>query len=182
MLLTILTANSVSKIFISISLYERALRMKNLPVLRNHVPKSQSETTAYQVMSPLVLTVQGIVGVDYLSDILQKPYSMYPVLNTAGNIVGMMPKNFLIVLIENHHWMDVKMLSENQTKRLKMLYFPKYEDKKERKRALSETRKRIANKIGTLGPQDWYLKEFSKKTLAYFKENNRAEKQFKSFT
>jgi len=62
-------------------------------------------------MSPLVLTVQGIVGVDYLSDILQKPYSMYPVLNTAGNIVGMMPKNFLIVLIENHHWMDVNKLS-----------------------------------------------------------------------
>jgi hypothetical protein len=91
MLLTILTSNVVSKLIAGNGLYERALRLKNIPLLRNHVPKSEKKTTAYQIMSPLVLTVQGIVGVDYLSDILQKPYSMYPVLNTAGNIVGMMP-------------------------------------------------------------------------------------------
>lgn len=38
-MLTILTSVSVGKIF-NQSLYERALRMKNLPLLRNHVPKS----------------------------------------------------------------------------------------------------------------------------------------------
>lgn len=110
--LTILTASTVGKLFTSQSLYERALRMKNLPLLRNHVPKSQTETTAYQIMSALVLTVEGIVSVEYLVDILQKPFSTYPVLNSAGNIVGVMPKNFLIVLIENHHWVDMKKLSD----------------------------------------------------------------------
>lgn len=68
-LLTILTSVSVGKIF-NQSLYERALRMKNLPLLRNHVPKSQTETTAFQIMTPLVLTVEGIVSVEYLVDIL----------------------------------------------------------------------------------------------------------------
>lgn len=64
-------------------------------------------------MTPLVLTVEGIVSVEYLVDILQKPFSQYPVLNSAGNIVGMMPKNFLIVLIENHHWVDTKKLTKD---------------------------------------------------------------------
>lgn len=57
MLLTILTANSVSGIFSSTSLYERALRAKNIPLIRGKIPKSQKDTTAYQIMSPLVLTV-----------------------------------------------------------------------------------------------------------------------------
>lgn len=40
MLLTILTANSVSGIFSSTSLYERALRAKNIPLIRGKIPKS----------------------------------------------------------------------------------------------------------------------------------------------
>ena len=62
-------------------------------------------------MSPLVLTVEGICSVEYLRDILKKPFNMFPVVNTAGNIVGIMPKSFLIVLVENHHWVDTQMLS-----------------------------------------------------------------------
>jgi CBS domain-containing protein len=104
-LLTILVSVSVGKIF-NQSLYERALRGKNIPLLRNHVPPSQEEVTAYQIMTPLVLTIEGIVSVEYLVDILQKPFSQYPVINSAGNVVGMMPKSFLIILLENHHWLD----------------------------------------------------------------------------
>jgi predicted transcriptional regulator len=104
-LLTILVSVSVGKIF-NQSLYERALRGKNIPLLRNHVPSSQEEVTAYQIMTPLVLTIEGIVSVEYLADILQKPFSQYPVINSAGNVVGMMPKSFLIILLENHHWLD----------------------------------------------------------------------------
>lgn len=73
-------------------------------------------------MSPLVLTVEGICSVEYLRDILKKPYNTYPVLNSAGNIVGLMPKSFLIVLIENHHWVDTKMLTYAQRKKLVELY------------------------------------------------------------
>jgi hypothetical protein len=109
-MLTILVSCGVGKIF-NQSLYERALRGKNLPLLRNHCPKSQRKITALEIMSPLVLTVEGIVSVDYLRDILKKPFNNYPVLNSSGNIVGMIPKHFLIVLLENHHWVDTKMLS-----------------------------------------------------------------------
>lgn len=51
-------------------------------------------------MTNLVLTVEGIVSVEYLRDILKKPFNVFPVLNSAGNIVGMIPKSFLIVLVE----------------------------------------------------------------------------------
>lgn len=62
-------------------------------------------------MSAPVLTIEGIISVEYLVDVLKKPFNTLPVLNSAGNIVGMMPKNFLIVLIENRHWVNLEKLS-----------------------------------------------------------------------
>ncbi len=66
---------------------------------------------ASQIMTQLVVTVEGIVSVEYLRDILKKPFNVYPVLNSAGNIVGIMPKSFLIILIEMHQWVDTNMLN-----------------------------------------------------------------------
>lgn len=73
-------------------------------------------------MSSPVLTVEGIISVEYLVDILTKPFSTYPVLNSAGNIVGMIPKNFLIVLIENHHWVDLRKLDPEKREKLIKMY------------------------------------------------------------
>jgi len=111
MMITVLVSGGVGRIFNS-SLYERALRAKQIPLLRNHVPKSQEETTAYQIMASPVLTVECIISVEYLVDILKKPFSSYPVLNSSGNIVGVISKNMLIVLIQNHHWVDLSKLSQ----------------------------------------------------------------------
>lgn len=121
------------------------------------------------------------MGVDYLNDILQKPYSSFPVLNSAGNIVGMMPKNFLIVLIENHHWIDMNKLTGEQVKELKKLYFGDF-DEDSKKVALDVSKRVFKDKTGTVGPQDWYLKEFSKHTLAYFKDNQSMIKKLSTFT
>ena len=111
MMITVLVSGGVGRIF-NRSLYERALRAKQIPLLRNHVPKSQEETTAYQIMASPVLTVECIISVEYLVDILKKPFSSYPVLNSSGNIVGVISKNMLIVLIQNHHWVDLSKLSQ----------------------------------------------------------------------
>ena len=58
-------------------------------------------------MSHSPTTVEGIIAVTYLTKLLQSGFSTFPVMNSAGNIVGVIPKNFIIVLIENHHWVDV---------------------------------------------------------------------------
>ena len=47
---------------------------------------------------------------------------MFPVLNSAGNMVGMIPKNFLIVLVKNHFWVDESQLTEKQKLKLPRLY------------------------------------------------------------
>lgn len=45
------------------SLYERALRAKQIPLLRNYCPWSQKDVTAYQIMSQNPMTVEGIIAV-----------------------------------------------------------------------------------------------------------------------
>lgn len=69
MLITVLVAGGVGRIF-NRSLYERALRAKQIPLLRNHVPRSQEDTTAFQIMASPVLYIEGIISVEYLVDIL----------------------------------------------------------------------------------------------------------------
>jgi hypothetical protein len=73
-------------------------------------------------MTNLVLTVEGIVSVEYLRDILKKPFNVFPVLNSAGNIVGMIPKSFLIVLVEQYHWVNTDKLDSQQQAKLVELY------------------------------------------------------------
>ena len=43
-------------------------------------------------------------------------------MNSAGNIVGVIPKDFIIVLIENHHWVDVNQLDSQQRRRLPRMF------------------------------------------------------------
>ena len=82
--------------------------------MRNFAPKKTQNITAFEVMTPKPITVEGIITVEYLMTVLKKTFSMFPVLNRAGNLVGMIPKNFIIVLLENHHFYDVSLLDENQ--------------------------------------------------------------------
>jgi len=37
---------------------------------------------------------------------LQTTHSAFPVLNIQGNVVGIIPKNFIIILIERNMWYD----------------------------------------------------------------------------
>lgn len=125
-------------------------------------------------MSPLVLTVEGICSVEYLRDILKKPYNMYPVLNSAGNIVGLMPKSFLIVLIENHHWVDTKMLTYTQRKKLLEMYSSAanaQRDKLRLSQSIMNVQRRITQAKGVLRPSDWKLMQYSKETKDYFQSS-----------
>ena len=49
--------------------------------------------------------VESVCSVDRLAEVCQDhQFSSIPVVNMAGRIIGLIPKNFIIVLIENHHW------------------------------------------------------------------------------
>ena len=53
-----------------------------------------------------VQVVESVCQVERLAEVLDNEFSSIPVVNMAGRIIGMIPKNFVIVLIENHHWYD----------------------------------------------------------------------------
>lgn len=82
------------------SLYERALRMKQIPLLRNHCPKECSKIRAEQIMASPVLCTEGVPTVHSIIRMMKTSHSAFPVLNIQGNVVGIIPKNFIIVLIE----------------------------------------------------------------------------------
>ena len=35
---------------------------------------------------------------------LDNDFNSFPVLNMSGNVMGVIPKNFLVVLLKHHHW------------------------------------------------------------------------------
>jgi chloride channel 7 len=104
---TILSSFGVARIF-NRSLYDYALRGKQMPILKNHAPKQTMYLHAKDFMTPEPIIVEGISTVERLAEVLNTPFNVFPVLNMAGNVMGMIPKNFLIVLIERLHWYDLK--------------------------------------------------------------------------
>lgn len=69
-------------------------------------------------------------------------------MNSSGNIVGVIPKNFIIVLIENHHWIDVAQLDSFQKSKLPRLF---------RRSSASD----LANDMGpkNITDDDWFQEE-----------------------
>jgi hypothetical protein len=104
---TILSSFGVARIF-NRSLYDYALRGKQMPILRNHAPKQTMYLHAKDFMTPEPIIVEGISTVDRLAEVLNTPFNVFPVLNMAGNVMGMIPRNFMIVLIERLHWYELK--------------------------------------------------------------------------
>ena len=50
--------------------------------------------------------VESVCTVERLNELLFSNFSSVPVVNTHGSIIGLVPKHFIIVLIENHHWYE----------------------------------------------------------------------------
>jgi len=50
--------------------------------------------------------VESVCTVERLSEVLSKNFSTIPVVNMHGSLIGLVPKHFIIVLIENHYWYE----------------------------------------------------------------------------
>ena len=91
------------------SLYDYAIRSKQMPLLRNHVPAVNKDIRVKELLersNQQVEVVESVCSVGRLSEVLQYDFNSIPVVNMAGRIIGMIPKNFVIVLIENHMWYE----------------------------------------------------------------------------
>ena len=50
--------------------------------------------------------VESVCSVERLYEVCKNPFQTLPVVNMAGKVIGLIPKNFIIVLIEHHAWYE----------------------------------------------------------------------------
>lgn len=111
--LGIAVALVVARVF-NRSLYEYALRSKQVPIIRNNIPKSTKEMYVSEVVNNLysngyeLEVFESVCTVERLYEVCRNPFNSIPVVNMAGKLIGVIPKNFVIVLIEHHAWYEHK--------------------------------------------------------------------------
>ena len=50
--------------------------------------------------------VESVCQVERLVEVCSLDFNSIPVVNMAGRIIGLIPRSFIIILIENHWWYD----------------------------------------------------------------------------
>lgn len=102
-ILTIGIANYVGGFFTR-GLYDRAVRGKQMPLLKRRAPDPNRQIRAETIMSPKVITLRTVESVKKIYEALQSPHHGFPVVNMSGQVVGLISKNYLIVLIKNKNY------------------------------------------------------------------------------
>ena len=109
LIISIMVSHGTAKVF-NRSLYEYAIRSKQMPLLRNHLPKGSENMRVRDALEGYELeVVESVCSVGRLADVCRNEYHTIPVVNMAGKLIGLMPKNFIITLIENHCWYEMGM-------------------------------------------------------------------------
>lgn len=110
-LVGIIVSNAVARAF-NRSIYEYGIRAKQMPVLRNHVPNENKNIRVRDLIESLfdgdqhLEVVESVTTVEKLTEVLNSHYSTIAVVNLFGSLIGLIPKNFVIVLLENHWWYE----------------------------------------------------------------------------
>jgi chloride channel 7 len=95
---TVLISNQVGFMFTR-GLYDRAVRGKQMPVLQDFVPHPCRSILAEQIMSKDIVKLQRVEKLSNLFDLLNTSHHGFPVVNAAGNLIGLIPKNFIMTII-----------------------------------------------------------------------------------
>lgn len=121
---TIAISHGVGRIF-NRSLYEYSIRAKQMPLLRDHVPKCNEDLRVRQMLFDLfgdasgdrLELVSSVCKVERLAEVMNsaRNFSTLAVVNTNGALIGLIPKSMVIVLIEQHQWYEHKFTTTGET-------------------------------------------------------------------
>lgn len=106
--ISIMTANFWGNLFTR-GLYDRAVRGKQMPILTDQMHESNTYIRAEEIMSSDTRSVNIVESVKNIYDILKTSHHGFPVVNSTGRVVGLIPKNFLVILIQNKNFYGGKM-------------------------------------------------------------------------
>jgi len=62
-------------------------------------------------MSKDPITVTTLCEMPQIQKALDSDHHAFPVLNTAGHLVGLIPKNIILILVENKKWYETARLT-----------------------------------------------------------------------
>lgn len=63
-------------------------------------------------MASNLVTLQRVDTLENIAKALNSGHHSFPVLNAAGNLIGMIPRNFIIVLLQNKGYYNKDVISE----------------------------------------------------------------------
>ena len=115
---TILISNQVGYVYTR-SLYERAIRGKQMPILIDDVPEPCKYIIAEDFMKKKVISLASVEKVKNIVKALKSGHHAFPVLNKSGNAAGIIARNFLITILRKKAFYTVDLTQinlENQTK------------------------------------------------------------------
>lgn len=113
----ILVARNVGNIFTR-SLYARALRMKQMPVLSETCPKKTANEPVFKIMEKNVIYLATICDVGSVRRALTSTHHGFPCVNTAGKIVGMIPQVMLVTLLKKKAFYKKERIDRGSMKRM----------------------------------------------------------------
>jgi CBS-domain-containing membrane protein len=88
-----------------------------MPFLRNHLPKTERKKRIREVVRDFEIDVcESVCSVQRIAEVIssEENYHSIPVVNISGKLIGLIPKNFLIVLLENLKFYEYKGFDANK--------------------------------------------------------------------
>lgn len=103
-LLSIITSNQIGYIFTR-SLYQRATRGKQLPIITDKIPPPCKNLKAGDVMNDNPVFLNILDSVENIRDVLTaNNHHAFPLINSEFKLVGIIPRNFIIIILKNEAW------------------------------------------------------------------------------
>ena len=114
LIFTIIISNQTGYMFTR-SLYQRACRGKQMPILLDKVPRPCKKIIAENIMTRNVLTLQCVDTLENISNVITTTnHHAFPIMNSHGYVIGIIPRNFIITLLKNRWFYEVQ--DENDKK------------------------------------------------------------------
>jgi hypothetical protein len=103
---TIVVSNQVGALFTR-SLYQRACRGKQMPILIDKVPRPCRKIIAEDMMASEIVTLNCVETIEKIKEaIMDTSHHGFPVLNSNKECIGVIPRNFIVVLLSKQWWYD----------------------------------------------------------------------------
>ena len=100
MILCIIVSNNTGYLFTR-SLYERAVRGKQMPIILDNIPQPCVDLKAGDLMASPVVTLSVVESMENIQRALTSKHHAFPLVNESNTVLGIIPRNFIIVLIQN---------------------------------------------------------------------------------